>query len=199
MSVMKANKTFCSSREKLQYINVEEFGLLFYVGIFVFTIPVMSVLRFFFKNSAVYFPVENASKLDYMSMLWLTSILIAIDAVLLVIISWRDLKRKEDVIGIAIFIGVTHIVFPFLTFGITAFVAFISNQLKLPVSVTYGLQSALFFTAFAFVFLQTIKVHKSITSGHLEVIAPPENELVFSWKWFYRTWPLVFVVSDPGS
>ena len=195
MSVMKANKTFRSSREKLQSIDVEEFGLLFYVGIFVFTIPVMSVLRFFFKNSAVYFPVEKASELDYMSMLWITSVVIAIDAVLLVIISWRDLKRKEDVIGIAIFVGATHIVFPFLTFGITAFVAFISNQVKLPLAISYGLQSALFFTAFAFVFLQTIKVHKSITSSDIEVIAPPENEPVFGWRWVSKTWPLVFIVS----
>ena len=195
MSVLKANKTFCSSREKLQDINIEEVGFLFYIGVFVFTIPAMSVLRFLLKNTAVYFPVEKASELDYMSMLWITSVVIAIDAVLLMIISWRDLKRKEDVMGIAIFIGATHVFFPFLTFGIMALVAFITNQLNLPLVINYGIQSALFLTAFIFVFLQTIKVHKSITSSQLEVITPPENERVFSKSWFYRTWPVVFIVS----
>ena len=194
MAVKKASMTFVSSGEK-EEDGEEIHGVLFYLGIFAVAIPMMIAMRYFLNNSTVHFPVEKASELDYMSMLWMSSLLIAVDAMLVVILSWRLLRRKEDVLGVAAFVGATHVVFPLVTFGITVAVALLTQALDLPSMIDYGVQSALYLTAFAFIFLHTLEVHRSITSDDIDVINTNESDLVFSWPWIQKTWPVVFVVS----
>ncbi len=195
MSVAKTDLSFTSSGEDEDDDEDEEHGVFFYLGIFFVAIPLMIGLRYVLNNELVNFPAEKASDLDYFSMLGMSSLLIAVDAMLVVILSWRLLRSKQDVLGVAAFVGATHVIFPLLTLGITVGVALFTKTLQLSPVIDYGVQSALYLTAFAFVFLHTLEVHEAITGDDIDVVTPSEDDSVFSWPWIKKTWPVVFVVS----
>ncbi|KKW20016.1 MAG: hypothetical protein UY63_C0003G0029 [Parcubacteria group bacterium GW2011_GWA2_51_10] len=154
---------------------------------------IMTALRALFNPEIVVFRVGEAGAGDYWTMVVLGSFLIAIDAMLLVLLSWNHLRDWKDAVGVASLVGATHVFFPLFTFAVTAGTAIASDALGLPVVLAGGAQTAIYFVAFAFVTDHLWEVHKKAREGEADVVEPAAP--VMTWKGMVQVFPAVFAVS----
>ena len=163
------------------------------IKLMVFSFITMTILRGVINPTPVSFDSSVASTTDYMSMIMMSSLLIAIDAMLIVLLSWSHLKTKKDAITVATLVGATHVVFPLLTFSITAAVSFGTDMLGLPGVVASGVRSGIYFIALVFVASHLREVNEAVHEGDAELLDPTIP--VTSWEGIKAIWPAVFAVS----
>jgi len=157
------------------------------------SIVVMTVLRAGLHPGQVVFHVGQTGDMDYASMIWMSSWLIAIDAMVLVVLSWSHLRDWKDAVGVASLVGLTHVFFPLLTFGVTAGTALATEALGLPTMLAGGSQTAIYFVAFAFVARHLVEVHGAARDGEAEFLRP--DAPVATWLGVKQIFPAVFAVS----
>lgn len=153
----------------------------------------------------VTFDAGFASDLDYWSMIGMSSLLIAIDAMLIVLLSWSKLRTWKDVMGVACLVGSTHVVFPLFTFFLTVSVSWGAQALGLPSAIASGVQTSIFFVAFVFVAAHLREVNEAVREEDPETIGgelfPPEatlwswSGLKALWRRVQDIWPIIFGVS----
>lgn len=139
-----------------------------------FCLVVMIPLRGFLAPEMVVFPDEMGDMADWSSMVLMSAWLIAFDAMIMVMISYRTLKTTRDVMIVAAMVAGTHIVFPLLTFGVTAFVYWLAGLGYLPPIVAEGVLSAIYLAAFLFVFHHLLEVNEGIRDPEAQVFDPKE-------------------------
>ena len=159
----------------------------------VLTVTSMTVLRAVINPHPVLFKAGQMGTGDYVSMIAMSALLIAIDAMILVLLSWSHLRDWRDALGVAAMVGTTHVFFPLITFAITAGVALGASALGLPVVLAGGTQTAIYFIAFVFVATHLREVHSAVREGDAEFIEP--DAPVSSWRGVRQIWPAVFTVS----
>jgi hypothetical protein len=153
----------------------------------------MTILRTIMNPSPVIFTIGEAGTGDYVSMIAMSALLIAIDAMLLVLLSWGNLRDWRDALGVAAMVGATHVVFPLLTFSLTAGAALFTSALNLPTVIAGGVQTAIFFIAFVFVAMHLREVHSAVRERDPEFFEP--DAPVATWAGVKQIWPAVFAVS----
>lgn len=153
----------------------------------------MIMLRLFINPNPVSFDLAQASDLDYWAMIAMSGLLIAIDAMLIVILSWAHLRSWKDAIGVAVLVGLTHVFFPLLTFGITAGSALLNENFGFSSVITEGIRTAIFFIALVFVAAHLREVNEAVREEDPELLEPEESVLTI--KGIKAVWPAVFGVS----
>ncbi len=153
----------------------------------------MTILRALFNPSSIVFRTDEMGNLDYVSMIAMSALLIAIDAMLLVILSWNNLRDWKDALGVAALVGTTHVFFPLFTFGITAAVALCAKALGLPTVLAGGAQTAIYFIAFVFVASHLREINTTAREGDVKAFQPKAP--VSSWTGVRQVWPAVVAVS----
>jgi hypothetical protein len=81
----------------------------------------------------------------------MSSLLIALDAMLLVVLNFRRLTVWQDALILATMVGLTHVVFPLSTFGLTALAYFLVEKGIVHPVISVGFIAAIYYTAFHFV------------------------------------------------
>lgn len=135
--------------------------LLFFIVI----VAVMALGRAAINPNNISFPDSMGTIWDYRSMIGMGMLLIAIDAMILVLISFRTLQTWQSVLAVSVFVASTHILYPLFTFGITVGVYYLAHLGFLPYSVAHGTLTAIFFIALVFVFAHLREVHENIRDG----------------------------------
>jgi hypothetical protein len=153
----------------------------------------MTLARHFINPNPVEFSLDTASSLDYWSMILMSALLIAIDAVLIVLLSWSHLRDWKDALGVALLVGGTHVVFPMSTFAITAACSIANETFGFNPIFSEGIKSGIFFLALAFVASHLREVHGAVREGDPEYIEPQAP--VLSWRGVKEVFPAVFAVS----
>lgn len=153
----------------------------------------MTLARNFINPNPVSFSLDSASDLDYWAMIGMSALLIAIDAMLIVLLSWSHLRDWRDALGVALLVGGTHVVFPMSTFALTAACSLANEHLGMSVVVTEGIKSGIFFLALSFVASHLIEVHGAVREGDPEFFEPQAP--VLSWRGAKQVFPAVFAVS----
>jgi hypothetical protein len=157
------------------------------------SIVLMTVLRAVTTPDAVEFPSTIASDGDYWSMIGMSALLIAVDAMLIVLISWSSLNSTKDVLGVALLVGLTHVFFPLITFGVTAGATQLSQHTGLPIWLGQGILTGIYFLAFYFVIFHLREVNGGIREGDAEKLT--SEKPAFTREWLKVVWPVVFAVS----
>lgn len=153
----------------------------------------MTILRFIVNPNPVSFSLDTASNADYWAMVGMSALLIAIDAMLIVLLSWSHLRGWKDAIGVALLVGGTHVVFPMSTFAITAGCSIASQSLGLNPVFSEGIQTGIYFLALYFVAAHLHEVHGAVREGDAEFFEPKSP--VLSWRGIKEVFPAVFAVS----
>lgn len=153
----------------------------------------MTFLRLIINPNPSTFDLGVATEADYWSMIGMSALLIAIDAMLIVLLSWSHLRDWRDALGVASLVGATHVVFPLATFAITAGCSLANEHLGLPVVLSEGIRTAIFFTALVFVAAHLREVHGAVREGDAEFFEP--DAPVLSWRGIKQVFPAVFAVS----
>lgn len=153
----------------------------------------MTLLRAVIHPELVIFQVHKWTSIDYWSMIIMSGLLISIDAMLIVLLSWKYLNNWKDSLGVATLVGTTHVFFPLFTFGLTAGAVFVTEKLGLPIALAGGLQTAIYFTALVFIMSHLGEVHTSVREEEINVLRP--NRSVMTWQWIKEIFPIVFAVS----
>jgi hypothetical protein len=153
----------------------------------------MTTLRAIINPTAVVFRADEVGNADYLSMIAMSALLIAIDAMLIVLLSWSHLRDWKDALGVAALVGMTHVFFPLITFAVTAGAALGAQSLGLPAVFAAGIQTAIYFVAFAFVASHLWKVHVATRETDVDRFEPDVS--VATWTGVKKIWPIVFAVS----
>lgn len=153
----------------------------------------MTFLRFILNPNTVIFDLGAASDGDYWSMIGMSSLLIAVDAMLIVLLSWSHLRDWRDALGVASLVGATHVVFPLFTFAVTAGASLANEQIGFSVVLSEGIKTAIFFIALIFVAAHLREVHGAVRKGDAEFFEP--DAPVLSWRGIKQVFPAVFAVS----
>jgi len=157
-------------------------------------IVMMTIARGVFAPDTVEFPSSDlASDEDYWSMIGMSGLLIAIDAMLTVLISWSSLHTPKDIMGVALLVGLTHVFFPLITFGITAGTTLLSQEVGLPVWAGQGVLTGIYLIAFYFVVFHLHEVHGGARDGDTDRFT--SDKPAFTREWLKVVWPMVFAVS----
>ncbi len=167
-------------------------------GIFRLTILVLiisTLLRAATNPQLVIFQTTKAGEADYAGTIVVSALLIAIDAMLIVLVSWRHLRGWRDTLSVATLVALTHMVFPMVTFGITAGVAWSSQVMGLPAVLAAGAQTAVMVVAFILVFSHLREIHEVARDSEAEFIEPAANVPVMSRAGLAKVGPAVLGVS----
>ncbi len=154
----------------------------------------MTVLRATINPHWVTFPTDIVHDGDYESMIGLGALLIALDAMLLVVLNFRRLKHWLDALILAAYVGLTHVLFPLATFAITALVywPFRSGMVSDSYAIlSMGVVSAVYYIAFHFITHHLREVNEGLYSSKVD--HAPEG--LRSWKAIKGAWGSVFAVS----
>lgn len=172
--------------------NVENLGRLARLLLWA---PILGcLLRYVFNPEPLVFPSGIASMEDYWSMVGMSSLLIALDAMLLVVLNFRRLRNAWDALILAAMVGFTHVVFPLTTFAITAAAYYPVKAGLVPAEyswVSAGIVTAIYIIAFHFVTHHLREVTEGIYSHNID--EAPEGLRSFSAAWDARK--PVFAVS----
>lgn len=153
----------------------------------------MTALRWIINPDPVTFHPEDIGVTDYWAMIAMSACLIAFDAMILVVVSWTHFRDWKDALGVATMVGTTHVVFPLFTFFLTAGTAFLISTLGLPAVLAGGVQTAIFFMAFWFVFSHLMTVHEQVRETDPDLLIP--NAPVATWVGLKQMFPGVLGVS----
>ncbi|MBP9731837.1 MAG: hypothetical protein KBD29_00020 [Candidatus Magasanikbacteria bacterium] len=156
-------------------------------------VVLMTAARAILAPGVVVFPSELASDGDYWSMIGMSALLIAVDAMLIVLVSWSSLHSAKDVMGVALLVGLTHVFFPLITFGLTAGTTLLSQEVGLPVWAGQGVLTGIYLLAFYFVVFHLHEVHGGIREGDSDKLT--SDKPAFTREWLKVVWPVVFAVS----
>jgi hypothetical protein len=151
----------------------------------------MGGLVFFFQPNMPVFEGARGDELDYVSMIGMSSLLIALDAMLLVVLNFRRLKTIPDALILATMVGTTHVVFPLFTFGLTALAYFLVEREIVHPLVSLTLIAAIYYVAFHFVSYHL----KEVCGGLYEHDAEEAPDGLRSMAAVLAAWPAVFAVS----
>lgn len=169
--------------------NVE--SLIGLLRTFIWAIVLMGGLVFYFQPDMPVFEGARGDELDYVSMIIMSSFLIALDAMLLVVLNFRRLKTWQDVLILATMVGATHVVFPLVTFGLTALAYFLVEREIVHPLVSLSLIAAIYYTAFHFVTYHLREVFGKLYE-HGADEAPDGLRSIAA---VLAAWPAVFAVS----
>lgn len=157
----------------------------------IWAVVLMGGLVYFFQPNMPVFEDARGDELDYVSMIGMSSLLIALDAMLLVVLNFRRLNNWRDALILAAMVGATHVIFPLATFGLTALAYFLVDREIVHPLVSLTFISAIYFTAWHFV-----SYHLREVCGKLyehDVDEAPDG--LRSMAAVLAAWPAVFAVS----
>lgn len=151
----------------------------------------MSGLVWLLQPAVPVFEDTRGDQLDYMSMIGMSSLLIALDAMLLVVLNFRRLKEWQDVLILATMVGATHVAFPLVTFGLTAGAYFLVERDIVHPLVSIAGIAAIYFVAFHFVTYHL----REVCGGLYEHDAEEAPDGLQSWTAIKEARPAVIAVS----
>lgn len=157
----------------------------------IWAIILMGALVHFFQPDMPVFEGARGDELDYVGMIGMSSLLIALDAMLLVVLNFRRLKTWQDVLILASMVGTTHVIFPLATFGLTAGAYFLVEEGIVHPLVSLSLIAAIYYTAFHFVTYHLKEVFGKLYEHDVE--EAPDG--LRSMAAVLAAWPAVFAVS----
>lgn len=164
------------------------------VRLIIWALALMFALRAVINPEPVTFPTDTASVSDYWMMIAMSSLLIALDAMLLVMLNFRRLRTWQDALVLAGMVGGTHVIFPLSTFAITAAVYYPVKAGWLPVEfhlISAAVVSGIYYLAFHFVAHHLREVLGGLYDSDVE--EAPDG--LRSWQAIKDAWPAVFAVS----
>ncbi len=131
----------------------------------VVSVLAVAILRAVISPAMVDFPNEA----DYAPTILSGILSIALDAMIVMALSWSTLRCALDVVLMATLVGLTHALFPLGTFGLTVGASWGVRSLGLPAGLEGGVQTAIFATAFALLLVQLKVVHSGLYDTDAEL------------------------------
>lgn len=152
---------------------------------------VMTALRTVVHPQPVVFQTGETGNGDYALAIWMSALLIAIDAMLVVILSWSHLRNATDALIVAAMVALTHVCFPLFTFGITVGAKRGVEALGLPF-IAGGAQATIYLVAFLLIIRHLWNVHVSVRQKDVDLFEPSTRSMRAV---IVQVWPTVFAVS----
>lgn len=134
------------------------------VRVIIVALVSMTTLRAIINPTLVVYPADEVGIGDYITMIGSSTLAIAIDATLVVILSWRYLRNWKDAVGVAVMVGLTHAFFPLGTFLLT-FAAIKGAEISgLPPWLGWGVETGIYLVALRLLYCLFRDVHSAARS-----------------------------------